>query len=165
MCDILFSQVCLKVPPTIPSAQGDGPQGTMDSKDSSVLSNESLLQEENSRRVDLKEAACARPIDNYNSSLYSGTASMAALLLQGHAVVPMQLVARIPAPLFYWPLMQLASATTDNVALGVAVGSKGRGSLPGAASDIRATLLLLLIGKCTADPSAFKEVGGEAFFG
>ncbi|KAK4761284.1 hypothetical protein SAY87_006177 [Trapa incisa] len=55
-------------------------------------------------------------------------------------------------------------ATTDNIALGVAVGSKGRGNLPGAASDIRATLLLLLIGKCTADHSAFLEVGGGEFF-
>jgi hypothetical protein len=92
------------------------------------------------------------------------TTSMTALLLQGQAIVPMQLVARVPAALFYWPLIQLAGAATDNIALGVAVGSKGRGNLPGAASDIRATLLLLLIGKCTADPSAFQEVGGEEFF-
>ncbi|KAF9674767.1 hypothetical protein SADUNF_Sadunf10G0161200 [Salix dunnii] len=92
------------------------------------------------------------------------TASMTALLLQGQAIVPMQLVARVPAALFYWPLIQLAGAATDNIALGIAVGSKGRGNLPGAASDIRATLLLLLIGKCTADPSAFQEVGGEEFF-
>ncbi|KAG6670056.1 hypothetical protein CIPAW_01G284400 [Carya illinoinensis] len=92
------------------------------------------------------------------------TASMAALLLRGHAIVPMQLVARVPAALFYWPLIQLAGAATDNIALGIAVGSKGRGNLPGATSDIRATLLLLLIGKCTADPAAFQEVGGEEFF-
>lgn len=163
MCDILFSQVCLKVPPTITNAQGDGAQGTMDSKDKNVTYNEPL-QKENSRRIDFKETTCARQNDYYNSSLYSGTASMAALLLQGHAVVPMQLIARIPAALFYWPLIQLASAATDNIALGVAVGSKGRGNLPGAASDIRATLLLLLIGKCTADHSAFQEVGGEEFF-
>ncbi|XP_013624181.1 PREDICTED: uncharacterized protein LOC106330216 [Brassica oleracea var. oleracea] len=76
----------------------------------------------------------------------------------------MQLVARVPAALFYWPLIQLAGAATDNIALGVAVGSKGRGNIPGATSDIRATLLLLLIGKCTADTVAFQEVGGEEFF-
>ncbi|PPD68594.1 hypothetical protein GOBAR_DD34531 [Gossypium barbadense] len=92
------------------------------------------------------------------------TASMAALLLRGQAIAPMQLVARVPAALFYWPLIQLAGAATDNIALGVAVGSKGRGNLPGATSDIRATLLLLLVGKCTADPTAFQEVGGEEFF-
>lgn len=97
------------------------------------------------------------------ASIYE-TASMAAQLLRGQAVVPMQLVARVPAALFYWPLIQLAGAATDNIALGVAVGSKGRGNLPGATSDIRATLLLLLIGKCTADPAALKEVGGEEFF-
>ncbi|WZZ78847.1 hypothetical protein YC2023_099419 [Brassica napus] len=76
----------------------------------------------------------------------------------------MQLVARVPAALFYWPLIQLAGAATDKIALGVAVGSKGRGNIPGATSDIRATLLLLLIGKCTADTVAFQEVGGEEFF-
>ena len=92
------------------------------------------------------------------------TASMATLLLRGEAIVPMQLVARVPAALFYWPLIQLAGAATDNIALGVVVGSKGRGNFPGASSDIRATLLLLLIGKCTADPTAFQEVGGEEFF-
>ncbi|KAF2296022.1 hypothetical protein GH714_035728 [Hevea brasiliensis] len=61
-------------------------------------------------------------------------------------------------------LSLLAGAVADNISLGVAVGSKGRGNFPGAASDIRATLLLLLIGKCTADCSAFQEVGGEEFF-
>ncbi|XP_073016969.1 uncharacterized protein [Primulina eburnea] len=89
---------------------------------------------------------------------------MAALLLHGQVIVPMQLVARVPAALFYWPLMQLAGAATDNIALGVSVGSKGRGNLPGGTSDMRATLLLLLIGKCTADPASFSEVDGEEFF-
>lgn len=92
------------------------------------------------------------------------TASMAALLLHGQAIVPMRLIGRVPAALFYWPLIQLAGAATDNIALGVSVGSKGRGNLPGATSDIRATLLLLLIGKCTADPASFQDVGGEEFF-
>ncbi|KAG0502931.1 hypothetical protein HPP92_003003 [Vanilla planifolia] len=44
------------------------------------------------------------------------------------------------------------------------VGSAGRANLPGATSDIRAALLLLLIGKCTADSKAFLEVEGEEFF-
>jgi hypothetical protein len=76
----------------------------------------------------------------------------------------MQLIARVPAALLYWPLIQLAGAATDDIALGVAVGSKGRGNLPGATSDIRAILILLLIGKCSADPVAFQEVGQEQFF-
>ncbi|GJV07651.1 hypothetical protein Tco_1345307, partial [Tanacetum coccineum] len=85
-----------------------------------------------------------------------------SLLLQGHAIVPMQLVARVTADLFYWPLIQLAVATTHNIVLGVSVGSKGGGNLPGTTSNI--TLLLLMIGKCTADPNAFTEVGREDFF-
>ncbi|KAG2317945.1 hypothetical protein Bca52824_021067 [Brassica carinata] len=122
---------------------------------------------ETSHRNSYKESvddADTRP--RYNSVPVSTceTASMAAMLLRGQATVPMQLVARVPAALFYWPLIQLAGAATDNIALGVAVGSKGRGNIPGATSDIRATLLLLLIGKCTADTVAFQEVGGEEFF-
>ncbi|GJV53472.1 hypothetical protein Tco_1449213 [Tanacetum coccineum] len=85
-----------------------------------------------------------------------------SLLLQGQAIVPMQLVAHVTANLFYWPLIQLAAATTHNIVLGVSVGSKGGGNLPGATLNI--TLLLLLIGKCTADPNAFTEVGREDFF-
>ncbi|XP_041024078.1 uncharacterized protein LOC121264836 [Juglans microcarpa x Juglans regia] len=137
MCDILFSQLCLRVPPATAMPYGDDVHHDNLMKEADVRSN--------------------NPLDNE-------TASMAALLLRGHAIVPMQLVARVPAALFYWPLIQLAGAATDNIALGIAVGSKGRGNLPGATSDIRATLLLLLIGKCTADPAAFQEVGGEEFF-
>ncbi|KAG6734765.1 hypothetical protein I3842_01G286100 [Carya illinoinensis] len=137
MCDILFSQLCLRVPPATAMPYGDDVHQDNLMKEADVRSN--------------------NPLDNE-------TASMAALLLRGHAIVPMQLVARVPAALFYWPLIQLAGAATDNIALGIAVGSKGRGNLPGATSDIRATLLLLLIGKCTADPAAFQEVGGEEFF-
>lgn len=136
MCDILFSQLCLRVPrATAMPYIDDGHQNDKRKETDSRFSN---------------------PLD------YE-TASMAALLLRGNAIVPMQLVASVPAALFYWPLIQLAGAATDNIALGVAVGSKGRGNLPGATSDIRATLLLLLIGKCT-DPVAFEAVGGEEFF-
>jgi len=91
-------------------------------------------------------------------------ASMAALLLRGLAIAPMQLVARVPTSLFFWPLIQLEGAASDDIALGIAVGSTGRGNLPGATSDIRAALLLLLIGKCTADQEALKEVEGNEFF-
>ncbi|KAL6839245.1 hypothetical protein ACP4OV_030917 [Aristida adscensionis] len=91
-------------------------------------------------------------------------ASMAALLLRGLAIAPMQLVARVPTSLFFWPLIQLEGAASDDIALGIAVGSTGRGNLPGATSDIRAALLLLLIGKCTTDQEALKEVEGNEFF-
>lgn len=166
MCDILFSQLCLKVIPENKSSCGD----TLHSSKSfnySVWSNRktSLMED-----LPVRENFGWEPVENSKggfgntSSSTSDTASMAALLLQGQAIVPMQLVARVPADLFYWPLIQLAAAATDNIALGVSVGSKGGGNLPGATSDIRSTLLLLLIGKCTADPNAFKEVGGEEFF-
>lgn len=125
---------------------------------------ERTSQLENSLHDGFLDETDGRSSHSINASDTRGTVSMAAMLLQGQAIVPMQLVARVPAALFYWPLIQLAGAATDDIALGVAVGSKGRGNLPGAASDIRATLLLLLVGKCTADPSAFQEVGGEEFF-
>ncbi|XP_037495666.1 uncharacterized protein LOC105647937 isoform X2 [Jatropha curcas] len=168
MCDILFSQLCLKVLPSAVMPFGENSQqgkvyGATD-ETRKIEGTDLVSQQENSLRNDFVEEADGRPSYKINGSLMCETASMAAMLLQGKAIVPMQLVARVPAALFYWPLIQLAGAATDNISLGVAVGSKGKGNLPGSASDIRATLLLLLIGKCTADPSAFQEVGGEEFF-
>ncbi|WOH02547.1 hypothetical protein DCAR_0521936 [Daucus carota subsp. sativus] len=149
MCYILFSQLCLKVLPSSSMSRGDT---LHDDANPGTLYGEDPMEDTKNK------------FGSKNDTLTSETASMAALLLRGQAVVPMQLVARVPAALFYWPLIQLASAATDNIALGVSVGSKGRGNIPGATSDIRATLLLLLVGKCTAEPAAFQEVGGDDFF-
>ncbi|XVF83622.1 hypothetical protein PTKIN_Ptkin16aG0504400 [Pterospermum kingtungense] len=167
MCDILFSQLCLKVPHST-TTFGEGIQQTkvftradgIRKKNSAEL----LPQQASYRWDELMEETDSKSVNSVSSSLIPETASMAALLLRGEAFVPMQLVARVPAALFCWPLMQLEAAATDNIALSIAVGSKGRGNLPGATSDIRAALLLLLIGKCTADPTALKDVGGEEFF-
>ncbi|KAJ9539998.1 hypothetical protein OSB04_026504 [Centaurea solstitialis] len=167
MCDILFSQLCLKVIPGNKTSSSDTLRSSK-SFNYSVWNRKTSVMED----LPLRENFCWEPVEdckgrfggNTSDNPAPETASMAALLLQGQAIVPMQLVARVPADLFYWPLIQLAAAATDNIALGVSVGSKGGGNLPGATSDIRSTLLLLLIGKCTADPTAFKEVGGEEFF-
>ncbi|KAH6761972.1 hypothetical protein C2S52_019405 [Perilla frutescens var. hirtella] len=166
MCDILLSQLCLKVTHTAATQFGD----TMHRKDS--INVERMNKSDGAERFSLAENNdCSDFIGSPSTKVGKNvhipirdTASMAAMLLRGQAIVPLQLVARVPAALFYWPLIQLAGAATDNIALGVSVGSKGRGNLPGGTSDIRATLLLLLIGKCTADPAAFKDVGGEEFF-
>ncbi|KAG8645066.1 hypothetical protein MANES_10G033000v8 [Manihot esculenta] len=168
MCDILFSQLCLKVLPSTVMPYGENTQqgtvygGTV-AEVKQIDGAERVSQQENSSQIEFEETD-GRSSYSINNPLKCEMASMAAMLLKGQAIVPMQLVTRVPAVLFYWPLIQLAGAAADNISLGVAVGSKGRGNLPGAASDIRATLLLLLIGKCTADPSAFQEVGGEQFF-
>ncbi|KAK9126926.1 hypothetical protein Scep_015772 [Stephania cephalantha] len=113
------------------------------------------LQETNYRTTEPEESDSRT--DSVHGPYFCKTTSLAALLLQGQATVPMQLVTQVPTVLFDWPLIQLAGAATDNIALGVAVGSKGRGNVSGATSDIRAALLVLLIGKCTADPAAFQE--------
>ncbi|ONK62305.1 uncharacterized protein A4U43_C07F2530 [Asparagus officinalis] len=162
MCDILFSQLCLRLqsPNGMPleNFKCHAKQfGTSESYKSECTSMPQTPQEtKNVYRDEL-------PGKDQSSLVYE-TASMAALLLRGHAMVPMQLVARVPESLFYWPLIQLAGAATDDIALDVAVGSKGGGNLPGATSDIRAALLLLLIGKCSVDSNAFLEVEGEEFF-
>ena len=57
----------------------------------------------------------------------------------------MQLTTHVPAPLSYWLLTQLASVATDDIAMGVALGSEGRENLPSATSDIWTSLLLLLV--------------------
>ncbi|KAJ1435535.1 hypothetical protein SESBI_05048 [Sesbania bispinosa] len=167
MCDILFSQLCLRVPSATALPFGDDVQHCRN------LNRTSLSKKSDSDHVFKQDAFYWDEHNKEEANRRSGypnsyhmdheTASMAALL-QGRAIVPMQLIARVPAALLYWPLIQLAGAATDDIALGVAVGSKGRGNLPGATSDIRAILLLLLIGKCTADPVAFQEVGQEQFF-
>ncbi|XP_057511378.1 uncharacterized protein LOC130793593 isoform X2 [Actinidia eriantha] len=166
MCDILFSQLCLKVLPSTAmpfrDTMNDGKVFRSTDRNKKADAGEHFPREENVWLESMEDMKSR--FGHHNDTPFCETASMAALLLRGQAIVPMQLVARVPAALFYWPLIQLAGAATDNIALGVSVGSKGRGNLPGATSDIRATLLLLLIGKCTADPAAFQEVGGEEFF-
>ncbi|XP_028549500.1 uncharacterized protein LOC110099906 isoform X2 [Dendrobium catenatum] len=148
MCDILFSQLCLRLPAANETQKGDSDFPRSLSKPGNI-------------KIDRSSGSiCSSQDFTFNHE----TESMAALVLRGHAIVPMQLVARVPPSLFDWPLIQLAGAVTDDIALGVAVGSEGRANLPGATSDIRAALLLLLIGKCSADSAAFREVDGEEFF-
>ncbi|XP_068634914.1 uncharacterized protein [Aristolochia californica] len=168
MCDMLFSQLCLRLPSAagLPlgdlAHHGDPVAETTDNNQSETDSHVPQLDKTQS------QAKILRNINNLIGPTHPPsvceTASLAALVLSGYAVVPMRLVSRVPTSLFYWPLIQLAGAATDDIALGVAVGSKGRGNLPGATSDIRAALLLLLIGKCTDDSTAFQDVEGEEFF-
>lgn len=168
MCDMLFAQICLRLQSAIQVPLGDFNDlshlscRTTKSREGNLVTHISLEGSNSDQRRD------ELSVDNLSgadqASTVCETASMAAMLLRGHAIAPMQLVARVPASLFYWPLIQLAGAATDDIALGVAVGSKGRGNIPGATSDIRAALLLLLIGKCTADPDALLEIEGKEFF-
>ncbi|KAE9611610.1 hypothetical protein Lalb_Chr06g0164301 [Lupinus albus] len=169
VCDILFSQLCIRVPPALAPPCGDDMQHDRNSnclnRNKKIDGDNGVLKQDTFHLDEFYEEEVDRRSNSPSSyHLDHKTASMAALLLQGQAIVPMQLIARVPADLLYWPLMQLAGEATDDIALGVSVGSKGRGNVPGATSDIRATLLLLLIGKCMADPVAFQEVGEEQFF-
>ncbi|KAI3903789.1 hypothetical protein MKW92_012938 [Papaver armeniacum] len=169
MCDMLFSQLCLRVlsAPAMPLEDLTSLGKVFGSTESLKHATDTFsptLQEKKQLVNEFPEETISKTSSDQNPSIFWKTASLAALLLRAQAIVPMQLVSRVPTPLLYWPLIQLASAATDDIALGVAVGSKGRGNLPGATSDIRAALLLLLIGKCTNDAAAFQEVGGEEFF-
>ena len=167
MCDILFSQLCLRVPPAAAQPFGDDMQHGRNLNHTNLSkkfdSDNHLVRQDTFHWDEHKGEAHRRSGYHNNYHLDRETTSMTALF-QGRVIVPMQLIARVPAALLYWPLIQLAGAATDDIALGVAVGSKGRGNLPGGTSDIRATLLLLLIGKCSGDPVAFQEVGREQFF-
>ncbi|KAJ0962347.1 hypothetical protein J5N97_030175 [Dioscorea zingiberensis] len=171
MCDMLFSQLCLRLHSSNKMPRGDlkrlghlsgsAKKSFIDDLEPHVQFGQA--QKNNVRRDELTGSGSTSVVTSQHT-LISETSSMAAMLLRGHAIVPMQLVARVLPSLFYWPLIQLAGAATDDIGLGVAVGSKGMGNLPGATSDIRAALLLLLICKCTSDPAAFSEVEGEEFF-
>ncbi|PKA52462.1 hypothetical protein AXF42_Ash019088 [Apostasia shenzhenica] len=164
MCHILFSHLCVRLPIATGPTSGD-PKYLDHPVNYANESCEGGSESYFTPKEDICNDKLARIIiSNADNTVVPETSSMAALLLAGHAIVPMQLVARVPVPLFFWPLIQLAGAAADDIALGVAVGSNGRANLPGSTSDIRAALLLLLIGKCTVDSSAFQEVEGEEFF-
>ncbi|KAL3687232.1 hypothetical protein R1sor_013541 [Riccia sorocarpa] len=60
--------------------------------------------------------------------------------------------------------MQLAVAATEDITLGLAVGSWVGGNVPGGAYDVRVPLLLILIGKGSAYHAGLAEVGVEEFF-
>ncbi|WJX56390.1 hypothetical protein P8452_42053 [Trifolium repens] len=105
MYDILFSQLCLRVPPATAPSFGDDVQHDR---------NLNLTSEESNRKS-------GYPI-NYHPD--HETASEETCSSPRRAIVPMQLIARIPAALLYWPLIQLAGAATDDIALGVASNNK-----------------------------------------
>lgn len=169
MCDMLFSQLCLRLPSTnVMHLEGLQSLGQLFGCTTKNIEShlETLVSHQNVGNKNLckNETLQDMSTDQSAQSTLLCETSMAALLLRGLAIAPMQLVARVPTSLFFWPLMQLEGAASDDIALGIAVGSTGRGNLPGATSDIRAALLLLLIGKCTADQEALKEVEGNEFF-
>ncbi|XP_062208222.1 uncharacterized protein LOC133909697 isoform X2 [Phragmites australis] len=169
MCDMLFSQLCLRIPST--NVMHLGSLQTLGQLFGCTTKNieshlETLASHQNVGNRNLCRSGMLQEysINQSAQSTLLCEASVAALLLRGLAIAPMQLVARVPTSLFFWPLIQLEGAASDDIALGIAVGSTGRGNLPGATSDIRAALLLLLLGKCTADQEALKEVEGNEFF-
>lgn len=89
--------------------------------------------------------------------------SIARLFLLGRWVASRRALAKIPAAVLCWPLVQLAPSSSDQLLLATAVGSHGTGGLGGAA-DVRAAMLLLLVGKCTDSPAVLTELGGLEFF-
>lgn len=173
MCDLLFSQLCLRISPSMASSIYSNAY-IRDNTAFDSLSNSYVGYDRPDNLLFGTEQADRHYGDDRhaNRSVFGSglipsncnSTSMAALLLRGYAAAPRQLVKCIPTALLYWPLIHLAGAATDDMALGNAVGSKGRGNIPGGASDTRAALLLLLIGNCATNQAAFQEVGGEEFF-
>ncbi|KAL2632070.1 hypothetical protein R1flu_016756 [Riccia fluitans] len=156
MCNMMFSQLCISWP--LPSVGSNRSPSASSRGDSSALDNYS------SQRDGGTDGKPGNRHTNSASNFGSRTCSMASMLLNGQAAAPKLLVANMSTPALYWPLMQLAGAATEDITLGLAVGSRGGGNVPGGACDVRAALLLILIGKCTAYHAALAEVGGEEFF-
>lgn len=153
---MMFSQLCVNWPLLANGPMRGVPaKGRVDS--SSLESQRQGLADGVSVGRDMLSAASS----NVGGSKFG---SVAAMLLSGQAAAPKLLVANMPTALLYWPLTQLAGAATEDVTLGVAVGSRGGGNVPGGVCDVRAALLLILIGKCTEYQVALDEVGGEEFF-
>lgn len=175
MCDVMFSQLCIIVPSSsLPGNPSNtfmrdnmvfnrfGSHSNLSGRVFSYLLDTGKGDNKQFRNETKEFSGFIPSCTNWNQIPRSS--SVAAMLLKGQAAAPRVLVASMPTDLLYWPLLQLAGAATEDVALGVAVGSQGRGRTPGGASDVRAALLVLLIGKCSVQQSAFEEVGGEEFF-
>ncbi|KAI5071011.1 hypothetical protein GOP47_0013262 [Adiantum capillus-veneris] len=171
MCNVMFSQLCIVLPS--PSSLVN-PSNTF-MKDNMVFNRFGSYQNfsskhfstfMNSGQFDSKQSSGTTEYRGYvnNKGQRSMPVSLASMLLKGQAAAPRVLVANIHTNLLYWPLLQLAGAATEDMTLGVAVGSQGRGRTLGGASDVRAALLVLLIGKCSVHQSTYEEVGGEEFF-
>lgn len=169
MCNMMFSQLCVKWPPA--------EETPTCSKETSSGTPETVTRRDHEKSLDISTPERTATNDNMinnnltnvngdltNSANYGQVSSMATMLLNGQAASSKSLVANMPTALLYWPLMQLASSANEDVALGVAVGSRGGGIVEGGACDVRAALLLLLIGKCSTYQAALEEVGGEEFF-
>lgn len=167
---MMFAQLCVKWPPveeTSPSTNeipNERPETTSTTPEHERSSDSSIPD-----RSAMSNNMISNNLINMNGNLISllhngQDSSMATMLLNGQAASPKSLVANMPTALLYWPLMQLASSANEDVALGVAVGSRGGGIVEGGACDVRAALLLLLIGKCSTYQAALEEVGGEEFF-
>lgn len=164
---MMFAQLCVKWPPVEQSketAPNEGPE-TPTTTPEHDRSADSTVPE----RSAMSNSMISNNLININGNLISLSnnghdSTMATMLLNGQAASPKSLVANMPTALLYWPLMQLASSANEDVALGVAVGSRGGGIVEGGACDVRAALLLLLIGKCSTYQAALEEVGGEEFF-
>jgi hypothetical protein len=173
MCNMMFSQLCVKWP-ILPTLSPNAGQQTLsfDQQQRHSLSNGRLDMASNFEDKKPKSLESDKPVVETRSMMNTTTisniqvndSSMVAMLLNGQAAAPKLLVANMPTALLYWPLMQLAASANDDVALGIAVGSRGGGTVHGGTCDVRAALLLLLISKCNAYQAALDEVGGEEFF-
>lgn len=174
MCNVMFSQLCVMLPSSSKTKIAQDAQlednGVLNRLASNGDSNGRLFSSflKTERRDKKQNDDEGRAMLEFNSSSAwkqsLKSISGAAMLLNGQAAAPKVLVASMPTDLLYWPLLQLAGAATEDMALGVAVGSRGRGRTPGGTSDVRTALLALLIGKCSVQQTAFDEVGGEEFF-
>ena len=169
MCNMMFAQLCVKWPPVEESSTFGKETSSARPETTTVLEHEKSSDNSTPERNAISNNMISNNLVNMNGNLISlpnngQDSSLATMLLNGQAASPKSLVANMPTALLYWPLMQLASSANEDVALGVAVGSRGGGIVEGGACDVRAALLLLLIGKCSTYQAALEEVGGEEFF-
>eukprot|EP00897_Mesotaenium_endlicherianum_P002571 jgi/Mesen1/2341/ME000155S01421 len=149
MCSMVLGQLCV---PLAPSA-ADGSSGGRASDRTKALN-----------------AAPHRKSDAGASASRSGFPGrqegvcLARHFLQGRAAASQELLELVPVALLFWPIMQLAPSASDGAGMpgGGAGGRQVAGSSDSA--DLRAALLLLLIGKCLQGSEAMAEIGGDAFF-
>ena len=135
---MMFSQLCVKCPQ--PEASSPSGKQTLSGR----MEMSSIAHNTKTLVLDYRRLLNSNMISNILINMNGNYISLfdngqdCSMLLNGQAAAPVSLVANMPTALLYWPLMQLASSANEDVALGVAVGSRGGGSIQGGACDGRA---------------------------
>jgi hypothetical protein len=150
MCNLMFSQLCVKWPlfPILSPSSGQQTASFDQQQRHSLLNGRletvSILEEKKPKSLEMDTQLILETRSMMNTTVISNSkinnisgnvvslhdsgrdnSSMAAMLLSGQAAAPKLLVANMHTALLYWPLMQLAASPNDDVVPGWGYCARG----------------------------------------